>query len=178
MGQPRKRKIFAQCKYICEPRHVTLREETLEELQHGLTMVVRRIAIPRAHERVTRRAGVDIDRVEAVALSRIADFGSMTVTELAEQLSVACSTAGRHAANLEDGGFVTRAPDAGDRRVTVVTASRRGVELIERLRAVQRDLLAEVLSEWATDDLHLLASLLERLGEDLLSLSEPTGVPT
>jgi DNA-binding MarR family transcriptional regulator len=152
------------------------RTETLEELQHGLTMVVRRIAIPRAHERVISRAGVDIDRVEAVALSRIADAGSMTVTELAEQLSVACSTAGRHAANLEEGGLVTRASDPADRRVTVVTASRRGVEMIGRLRAVQRDLLDEVLSAWDTDDLGVLAGLLERLGEDLLWLSEPTGV--
>ncbi|MFP4074649.1 MAG: hypothetical protein ACLFVZ_11495, partial [Actinomycetota bacterium] len=57
----------------------------LDELQRSLTMVVRRTAIPRVHERIINRAGVDIDRVEAIALSRIADAGSMRVTELADQ---------------------------------------------------------------------------------------------
>ncbi len=141
-------------------------------------MVVRRTAIPRVHERIINRAGADIDRVEAIALSRIADAGSMRVTELADQLGVACSTAGRHAANLEGGEFVTRAPDPEDKRVTIVTVSQRGVELIQRLRDVQRDLLAEALSGWDDDDLESLAALLGRLGEDLIVLSEPESVRT
>lgn len=145
----------------------------LDELQRSLTMVVRRTAIPRVHERIINRAGADIDRVEAVALSRITDAGSMRVTELADQLGVACSTAGRHAANLESGGFVTRTPDPEDKRVTVVTVSERGVALIQRLRDVQRDLLAEALSGWDDDDLESLADLLGRLGDDLIVLSEP-----
>lgn len=149
---------------------MTERSRTLESLQRSLTMVVRRTAIPRAHERVIGRAGLDIDRVEAVALSRISDAGSMRVTELAEQLGVACSTAGRHAANLEEGGYVERSPDPEDGRVTVVTATDRGVALIGRLREVQCGLLAEVLSEWDTDDLDTLAGLLERFGRDLLAL--------
>lgn len=145
----------------------------LEDLQHSLTMVVRRTAIPRVHERIIRRAGVDIDRVEAIALSRITDAGSMRVTELAETLGVACSTAGRHAANLEDGGYVSRFPDPEDRRVTVVTVTDSGIRLIKDLRRVQRDLLADALADWGTDDLVTLTSLLGRLGEDLLALSEP-----
>lgn len=152
------------------------RIRTLEELQRSLTMVVRRTAISRVHERIINRAGVDIDRVEAIALSRITDAGSMRVTELADQLGVACSTAGRHAGNLEEGGLVSRSPDPHDKRVTVVTVSDRGVELILRLREVQRDLLAEVLSGWDDDDLESLAGLLDRLGEDLLALSEPDAV--
>lgn len=148
----------------------------LDELQRSLTLVVRRTAIPRVHERIINRAGADIDRVEAIALSRIADAGSMRVTELADQLGVACSTAGRHAANLEDGGFVTRAPDPEDKRVTVVAVSDRGVELIQRLRDVQRDLLAEALTGWEDDELESLAGLLRRLGEDLIVLGEPEAV--
>lgn len=155
---------------------MTERTRTLEALQRSLTLVVRRTGIPRTHERIIGRAGVDIDRVEAVALSRIADARSMRVTELADQLGVACSTAGRHAANLEEGGFVTRSPDPDDGRVTVVTVSDRGVALIDRLREVQRGLLAEVLADWDTDDLDTLADLLGKLGEDLLVLSQPAGI--
>lgn len=156
---------------------MTERAKTLAALQRSLTMVVRRIAVPRAHERIIGRAGVAIDRVEAVALSRISDAGSMTVTELADQLGVACSTAGRHAANLEEGGLVRRSPDPDDRRVTVVTATDHGVELIRRLRRAQRELLAEVLSDWESEDLSTLAVLLERLGEDVLGLSRPAEIP-
>lgn len=141
-------------------------------------MVVRRTAIPRVHERIINRAGADIDRVEAIALSRIADAGFMRVTELADQLGVACSTAGRHAGNLEGGGFVTRTPDPEDKRVTVVRVTERGVELIQRLRDVQRDLLAEALAGWEDDDLESLADLLGRLGEDLIVLSEPESLRT
>lgn len=156
---------------------MTRRTRALETLQRSLTLVVRRTAIPRAHERIVRRAGVDIDRVEAIALSRISDAGSMRVTELADQLGVTCSTAGRHAGNLETGGLVTRALDPGDRRVTVVTVTDQGIELIGRLREVQRQLLAEVLADWDLDDLEALGALMGRLGNDLLQLSEPKDVP-
>lgn len=152
------------------------RVRTLESLQRALIMVVRRIAVPRTHERLISRAGVEIDRVEAIALSRIVDGGSMRVTELADRLGVACSTAGRHGANLEEGGFVTRSPDAGDRRVTVLTATAAGADLISRLREVQRDLLDEALADWDIEDLDELGGLLARLGEDLLVLTEPTEV--
>lgn len=155
---------------------MTDRTSTFEELQRNLTLVVRRTAIPRVHERIISRAGIEIDRVEAIALSRINDAGSMRVTELADGLGVACSTAGRHAANLEEGGVVTRFPDPDDRRVTIVTATPRGVELIGRLRAVQRELLQDVLADWATEDLSAVADLLGRLGDDLLALSEVTEV--
>jgi DNA-binding MarR family transcriptional regulator len=155
---------------------VAKRIRTLENVQRALVMVVRRIAIPRTHERLTGRAGVDIDRVEAIALSRIVDAGSMTVTALAEQLGVACSTAGRHGANLEVRGLVTRSPDIDDRRVTVVTATAAGAGLIDHLRETQRDLLEEVLSDWTNEALEELASLLERLGEDLAVLTESSEV--
>lgn len=119
---------------------------------------------------------MDIDRVEAIALSRIADAGSMRVTELAEQLGVACSTAGRHGANLEQGGLVARSPDSGDKRVTVLTATDAGAGLIDHLRETQRSLLEEVLADWSTEDLDELAGLLARLGDDLAILTESTEV--
>lgn len=146
----------------------------MEEVQRALIMVVRRTAIPRAHDRLITKAGLEIDRVEAVALSRIADGGSMRVTELAEQLGVACSTAGRHGANLERTGLVARHQDPVDRRVTVLTPTPDGVDLIGHLRYVRRCLLDEVLTDWSTDDLQSLARLLDRLGKDLFYLSEPT----
>lgn len=116
---------------------------------------------------------MQIDRVEAIALGRIVDAGSMRVTELADQLGVACSTAGRHAANLAHGGLVTRAPDSEDRRVTVVAATDKGSALVGHLRSTHRDLLAEILADWDENDVDVLADLLGRLGDDLRALSDP-----
>lgn len=149
-------------------------EDLYGSLQHTLTTVVRRVTVPRSHWRVTTRAGVQIDRVEAIALGRIADSESMRVTELADQLGVACSTAGRHAGNLERRGLVVRAPDEADGRVTVVTATANGQRMVECLRAAHRELLAEVLVDWNDEEVSLLSGLLMRLGQDLQALSETT----
>ena len=157
---------------------MTDRTITLQMLQRSLGSVVRRTAIPRAHERIIRRAGVDIDRVEAVALSRITDAVSMTVTELAGEMGVACSTAGRHAANLEEAGWVGRTPSPGDGRVTILTPTPEGTALIGRLREAHCSLLAEALSGWDTDDLAAIGDLLDRLGRDLLWLSQPAEIAT
>jgi len=154
-------------------RSLFMRDISIERLQRNLTSVMRRTAVPRAHDRVIQRAGIDIGRVEAIALSRIADAGSMRITELAAQLGVACSTAGRHAANLEDDALVTRALDDGDRRVTVVTPTSRGIEYVERLRQAHRQMLSEFLRDWDDDDVTALSDLMGRMADAIDFSTDP-----
>lgn len=141
--------------------------DALEALRRNLTMVVRRSVVPRTHERIIRRAGLEIDRVEAIALSRVVDAGAMRVTELSRGLGVACSTGGRHAAHLEAEGLAARGPDPEDGRVTIVTPTDAGRRLVARLRAAHRAVLAEELAGWDEADIDVLADLLGRLAEDL-----------
>lgn len=150
------------------------RREAIQALQRALTLSVRRAAVPQVHERVIRRAGLDIDRVEAIALSRIVDQGEMWLSELARQLGVACSTAGRHAAHLDERGLCVRSVDPTDGRAVVATATAEGRELVTHLRSAHGEILAEVLAAWETPDLEQLASLLGRLAEDLATITEPT----
>lgn len=154
-------------------RRVTDPIDILGALQRNLTLVVRRSSVPRAHERIISRAGLDIDRVEAIALSRIADAGAIRVTELARQMGVACSTAGRHAAHLEEGALVSRTADPDDGRVTVVSVNERGLGLVRHLRATHRDVLGEILADWDEPDIARLGELLGRLADDIAMLSEP-----
>jgi DNA-binding MarR family transcriptional regulator len=117
---------------------------------------------------------VEIDRVEAVALSRIVDGGPLRLTELADQLGVACSTAGRHAAHLEGRDLVTRSVDPDDGRAVVVAATQRGVSLIGHLRLAYQELLAEIMHAWGPDEVRSLTALLGRLADGISQLS--TGV--
>lgn len=152
------------------------RRSAIEALQRALTLSVRRTAVPQVHERVIRRAGLDIDRVEAVALSRIVDQGEVGISELARQLGVACSTAGRHAAHLDERGLCTRSVDPADGRAVVAAATPQGRELVTHLRSVHGEMLAEVLTVWETADLERLSGLLGRLAEDIARLTETTTV--
>jgi DNA-binding MarR family transcriptional regulator len=151
--------------------------DPFEALRRNLTMTVRRTVVPRAHERILRRADVAIDRVEAIALSRIVDAGAMRVTELARQLGVTCSTAGRHAGRLEAEGLATRSTNPDDGRVTIITATEAGHHLVSVLRTAHRELLAEVLAHWERSDVETLARLLGDLAEVLDASTEPATVP-
>ncbi|MGA7227196.1 MAG: MarR family transcriptional regulator [Acidimicrobiia bacterium] len=153
------------------------RARSIEDLQRALIQVVRRSSVPRAHDRIATRAAVEVDRVEAVALSRIVDNGSMGLTELAAQLGVACSTAGRHAAHLEERALCTRTVDPVDSRAVVVTPTDLGRSLVASLRATYREVLGEILEQWSDGDLAHLSDLLGRFGEDLSALSEPALAP-
>ncbi len=150
------------------------RVRSIEDLQRALIHVVRRSSVPRSHDRIASHAGVEVERVEAVALSRIVDAGSMRLTDLAAQLDVACSTAGRHAAHLEERGLCARTVDPVDGRAVVVTPTGAGRSLVTSLRASYREILGEALESWTDEDLGRFSVLLARFGEDLSALSEPT----
>jgi DNA-binding MarR family transcriptional regulator len=150
----------------------TGRAEQVEVLQRSLAMVVRRTVVPRVHERIMALAAVEIEQVEAVALSRLADAQGMRLGELARQLLVDCSTASRHVARLVERGLARREPDPLDARALVLTATPAGQRLIRKLRAAHCRLLEERLSAWSDDDLHALVGLTGRLVDDLAALAE------
>lgn len=150
--------------------------EQPEALQRNLTRLVRQVSIPRFHQRVLARAGVEIDRVEAVALTRIVGGRSLRLSDLAEQLGVACSTAGRHAAHLEGRDLVTRSVDPSDGRAVIVAATDRGVALVGHLRQAYRELLADVMGDWAPEEVESLTALLGRLANGLARLSAEVAV--
>ncbi|MGH9049151.1 MAG: MarR family winged helix-turn-helix transcriptional regulator [Acidimicrobiia bacterium] len=152
----------------------TRRADHVEALQRTLAMVVRRTVVPRVHERIVALAGVEIEQVEAVALSRLADAQGMRLGELAQQLRVDCSTASRHVSRLVERGLARREPDPLDARAVVLTATAAGQRLIRRLRAAHCQLLDERLATWSDDDLRALVGLTGRLVDDLAALTDGT----
>jgi DNA-binding MarR family transcriptional regulator len=75
-------------------------------------------------------AAAGLPPAQLSALSVLVFGGPMTLGRLAEAEQVRSPTMSRIAAALERAGLVTRAPDPDDARVTVVTATAAGRELL------------------------------------------------
>jgi len=129
--------------------------------------------VPRVHQRVTARAGVDIEQVEAIVLSRIVDAGEIRVSDLAQWLGVVCSTASRHVAHLASRGLVERRADDADGRAVIVTPTAAGRALLARLRAAHTALLEECLNDWTESEVRDLTAALARFAGDLDDLVRP-----
>jgi DNA-binding MarR family transcriptional regulator len=70
-----------------------------------------------------------------------------SVGELAELLSVSQQAVSKVVAELEGLGFVSRAPDAEDKRMRRVALTRKGLALVERSRAARAALEARLVEE-------------------------------
>jgi DNA-binding MarR family transcriptional regulator len=68
------------------------------------------------------------------------DAGSLSQTELAKRARVENQTMSRTIERLEREGFVSRAPDAADRRRQVVTRTNAGHRVWERTRTLEAEL--------------------------------------
>jgi DNA-binding MarR family transcriptional regulator len=99
------------------------------------------------------------------ALATINRLGPLTLGAVAEHEGVAPPSITKVLAVLEDDGYVTRAPDPADRRVSFVTATRKGVELIEESRRRKTAWLTDRLRELTGDERRRLADALGVLEE-------------
>ena len=92
--------------------------------------------------------------------------GPLTPSELAERERVKRPTATRILANLAALGLVTRTPDPGDGRASLVATTAAGRALLRRLRTRKNAYLAKRLRGLDPDEVETLeraATILERL---------------
>ena len=125
---------------------------------------------PRTHHRRLRQeAGADLSPSQTAALATIERRGPLTPSELAQYERIQRPTATRVLARLEEAGLVTRAADPADGRSSLVSLSRDGRALLERVRTRKDAFLAQRLDRLDTADratLERAADILERLLED------------
>jgi DNA-binding MarR family transcriptional regulator len=127
-----------------------------------------RLAIARTARRLRQEAGGDLSPSLASALATIERHGPLTPSELAEQERVRRPTATRIVARLEEAGLADRAADPTDGRVSLVSASTEGRELLRRTRTRKDAYLARRLGELDAADVEALrraAEVLERMLE-------------
>ena len=128
-----------------------------------------RLSVTRTARRLRQEAGSDLSPSLQAALATIERHGPLTPSELAAAERIQRPTATRVVGRLEAGGLVERTGDPADRRVTLLSITREGRELLRRLRTRKNAYLARRLRDMPADDLAALeraADVLERMLED------------
>jgi DNA-binding MarR family transcriptional regulator len=128
-----------------------------------------RLALTRMARRLRQEAGTDMSPSLAAALATGERQGPLTPSELAEIEAVKRPTATRIVAKLVDRGLVQRAGDPSDGRVSLVSITTAGSDLLRQMRRRKSAYLASRLRKLPPEDVAALeraADVLERLLED------------
>jgi DNA-binding MarR family transcriptional regulator len=135
-------------------------------IQRGLEQLDRLRASRNGHAGLTAAAGVDLSRPAYALLRRIDEHGPATLGDLARATGMDAASTGRQVRRLEQLGFVERAPDAADGRVTTVSITSAGHDARQRVAEVLEAHLRDTLARWSKADRHQLGELLTRLVDD------------
>jgi DNA-binding MarR family transcriptional regulator len=108
-----------------------------------------------------------LDPAMMFVLHQVQANGSLRVSELASCMGLDASTASRHVRNLEDGGYLARTSDPGDRRASRVRVTPRGRAALARAMRARAVVVDRAIADWPDDDRATLATLMTRLAESL-----------
>jgi DNA-binding MarR family transcriptional regulator len=108
-----------------------------------------------------------IDPAMMFVLHQIQANGSLRVSELAGCMGLDASTASRHVRNLEDGGYLARTGDPGDRRASRVRLTPKGRGALSRALRARALVVDRAIANWPDEDRATLASLMTRLADSL-----------
>jgi DNA-binding MarR family transcriptional regulator len=139
--------------------------ETAEVAAHLRLAVARTARRPRQEAFAAEGRG-ELSPTLSAALATIDVHGPLTPSELAERERVKRPTATRILTNLAGLGLVTRTPDPGDGRASLVTTTAAGRSLLRRLRTRKNAYLVKRLHGLDPDEVETLeraATILERL---------------
>ena len=130
-----------------------------------------RRAIGRLNRRLRQtRAGADLTPSQYEVLATIVNRGPVRHAELAVIEGLNPTMLSRIVGKLETGGLVTRLADTVDGRVVHVAATKRGRDLVDRIRRERSDTLSlalKVLSEDEQQKLLIALPVLESLADSL-----------
>jgi DNA-binding MarR family transcriptional regulator len=132
-------------------------EQILENLFHVLPMV---------HKKLLRMdlggATGEFSRLHLAIMGML--WGeSQAVSEVARKLSIPKSQMTQLIDQLEERGIVLRHPDANDRRVTNITLTGHGREVLTECKRRLKDIIRQRLSVLAETELAEMAAALEKL---------------
>ena len=107
-------------------------------------------------------------------LHQVQANGSPRVSELADCMGLDASTASRHVRHLEDGGYLARTGDPGDRRASRVRLTPKGRGALARAMRARAAVVDRAIADWPDDDRATLTTLITRLAESLDHLTADT----
>jgi len=137
-----------------------------ESLRTGLRRMQRLHASRRIFASMAGAAGAEVTQQGVDILTVLADGAARPIGEVARLARMDAGAVSRQLNRLEADGSVRR--DGASRgSVVLVTATRRGRALLQKVEAVRNDQLQRALSGWTADEQAELGRLLLRLADDL-----------
>jgi DNA-binding MarR family transcriptional regulator len=126
-----------------------------------------------ATSRLIRRAydlrleALELNLSEACLLAYVVEHGPITQTQVAERIGMGRAPAGTIVDSLSKRALLVRLPDANDRRVWLLSATRDGLKLAARISEVEAELRVEFREGLSRPEREQLADTLVRLQENL-----------
>ncbi|MCW2953332.1 MAG: drug resistance transporter, EmrB/QacA subfamily [Conexibacter sp.] len=145
-------------------------ERSVDEIARALSVLSRRDSRRRIYERLAARAGVELSPRAAWLLLRLADQAPVTLEELARRCGVDLARLREPFAELSAAGLVERAGDGHGGAAVAdgpLIPTPAGRAIADRLVAVRRERLEQLLDGWSPEQHGELARLLGRLANDL-----------
>ena len=121
-------------------------------------------ALRKAFDR--RAVGMGVTRAQWKVLFRLQRQPGLRQIELADMLDIEPITLSRIVDRLEEGGLVERVADPADRRAWRLHVTARAKPLIEKLRAVADEMIAEAFAGIDPNEIAITRAVLSRVREN------------
>jgi DNA-binding MarR family transcriptional regulator len=131
----------------------------------GQQLVVSLLAVSRRLK--ARLPQGNLDPAMMFVLHQVLANGSLRVSELAGCMGLDASTASRHVRHLEDGGYLARTGDPGDRRASRIRLTPKGRAALARAMRARAAVVDRAIADWPVGDRAALTTLLTRLADSL-----------
>ncbi|TBQ30057.1 MarR family transcriptional regulator, partial [Klebsiella quasipneumoniae subsp. similipneumoniae] len=120
---------------------------------------------PVRDEQILQAAGVKLEQMLFPLLVAVGRYGPVGVVELADHLGRDYTTVSRQVKKLEAQGLAGKQPNRHDRRISEVTLSARGQQMIDRIAVARRRLMNQVLAQWPEDEVQALFRLTRKYAD-------------
>ena len=141
----------------------------LQQIERGLSTIVRWGNLPRVRERFTAVAGLALDRAGYQVLFRLEEGGPYRLSDLAVKVGIDLSTLSRQVHYLETAGLLRREAVEEDRRAVLLSVTEEGRDLNARIRAAKRSAITEMLAGWTPTEREELGRVLARLADEMVA---------
>ncbi len=160
---PLRRTVRAEADAVSSPLSLANAGSSLSELERGLNTLAQRQMRWQMYEQLAKRAGVACTPAEIWVLARLRERPPMTEEQLAVDLDTGSAHLAHPLAELERKGLVTTEPN-GIVEITVT-----GGRTVERMTAVWREEISELLADWKTEEQGEVEELVGRLARSFVN---------
>lgn len=124
----------------------------------------------RVYNRQMLTAGISAQ--QAAALIFLDQFGPQSQLDLGDRMELHKAAIAALVARMEDAGLVTRAPDAEDRRLRIVSITPQAKTLLDRINGVTAEFGSAMRKGISDSERRQAAAVLVRMNENLRLLEE------